>query len=121
MSRSVDLDQVVRPFVLEHTCHECGDGTKMLPPVSLWRCSKNPNEHQMVGPGIADEIRERMKPCPTCPPPTLMSAPPDAMNTWSTFGPCGDGRYHDTTCPVAREAMRAAKWPCGKPRYPELL
>ncbi len=49
--------------------------------------------------------------CPTCPPPG---------NAYSTFGPCDDGKYHLTTCPVAREAMAKAKWPCGKLRYPEL-
>jgi len=36
-------------------CHECGQASHE--PVSLWRCTAHPSEHQAVGPGIAFEIR----------------------------------------------------------------
>ena len=71
-------------------------------------------------------------PCPTCPPgawPTsewgtvLRGGPGEravAPYAWSTFGPCADGKFHDTRCPIAREAMAAATWPCGAPKYPSM-
>ena len=65
---------------------------------------------------------DHAKPCPACPqrPTTFDVGHGGPMVTWSLFGPCPDGKYHDTTCPVARKAMTEAKWPCGKLRYPEL-
>ena len=36
------------------------------------------------------------------------------------FGPCEDGLNHRDGCPVAKRAMTAAKWPCGRPRYPDI-
>jgi hypothetical protein len=54
-------------------------------------------------------------PCPTCP-------SGQGQKAWSTFGPCSvDGKWHRVECPIARKAMAAAKWPCGKWRYPELV
>lgn len=44
----------------------------------------------------------------------------DLIQDGGWFGPCGDNLAHHQSCPVARDAMRRAKWPCGKPRYPEL-
>jgi hypothetical protein len=35
-------------------CAECGANN--LPPVSLFRCSMHPNEHQAVGPAIEDDL-----------------------------------------------------------------
>jgi hypothetical protein len=59
--------------------------------------------------------------CPTCPVrPPLNETPSGTVRAWSSFGPCADGLFHDTTCPVARKAMAEAQWPCGKPKYPEL-
>lgn len=56
-------------------------------------------------------------PCPTCP----MHLPSAAIqSSWSTFGPCKDGRWHDSTCPVARKEMAEAKWPCGRRKYPDV-
>jgi hypothetical protein len=46
------------------------------------------------------------------------AALPGIDGVW--FGPCGDGRNHRPWCPIARRAMTAAKWPCGKIRFPEL-
>jgi len=50
------VDAAARPFARESCCPECGE--RMLPAVSLWRCSAHPSEHQAVGPGVAYEIRE---------------------------------------------------------------
>jgi hypothetical protein len=50
---------------------------------------------------------EFAKPCPDCPP---------GNGSW--FGPCADGKHHRTSCPVGAKAMREAKWPCGRLRYP---
>ncbi len=61
------------------------------------------------------------EPCSTCPPqPPPFDMGHGAVSSFSTFGPCSDGLYHRTECPVARKAMREATWPCGKLRYPEL-
>lgn len=62
--------------------------------------------------------QDNTSPCATCASPLTMV--PGINRAWSTFGPCSDGKYHDTTCPVARSAMKDARWPCGKLRYPEL-
>jgi hypothetical protein len=71
-------------------------------------------------------------PCPTCPThawaasewgAVIRGGPPRepiGQYSYSTFGPCPDGKYHDTTCPIARKAMAEAKWPCGRLKYPEL-
>ena len=34
------------------------------------------------------------------------------VHTW--FGPCADGKSHLHECPVAKMAMKEAKWPSGK-------
>jgi hypothetical protein len=66
-------------------------------------------------------IVARHEPCPTCPPrPATFDMGHMPMVSFSTFGPCPDGKHHDTTCPVARAAMMATKWPCGRLQYPEL-
>lgn len=52
------LGVAAHPFEVEHRCVECGE--KMLPAVSLWRCAKDPNNHQMVGPEIGLEIRRKL-------------------------------------------------------------
>jgi hypothetical protein len=36
------------------------------------------------------------------------------------YGPCKDGKHHRFECPVAEMAMKEAKWPCGKLKYPEM-
>lgn len=36
----------------------------------------------------------------------------------SWFGPCADGKNHQSICPIGRATMKAAKWPCGAPIYP---
>lgn len=59
--RERTIEEVARPFEVEHTCQECGDGEKMRPPVSLWRCGHMPHDHTTTGPEIAFEIREAAK------------------------------------------------------------
>jgi hypothetical protein len=60
-------------------------------------------------------LRNETPPCPTCP----SHAPSyEGTQSFSTFGPCKDGQWHDTTCDVARTAMAKAKWPCGALKYP---
>jgi hypothetical protein len=59
-------------------------------------------------PPPTDPINE---PCPSC--------PPIVGDAWSTFGPCKDGKWHRSECPIARAEMAAAKWPCGRLKYPE--
>jgi hypothetical protein len=54
-------------------------------------------------------------PCPTCPAPSQSA--PGTIENFSVFGPCKDGRWHDSTCPIARREMAEAKWPCGQPKY----
>lgn len=56
---STVIGLVTKPFENTHTCGECG--SDMLKPVSLWRCSKHPNEHTATGPEIGFEIREWVK------------------------------------------------------------
>jgi len=59
--REETVDQIARSFETQNRCHECGDGTKMLPAVSVWRCSDLPSDHTATGPAIGSEIREAAK------------------------------------------------------------
>ena len=59
--RAETISEIAQPFEVEHTCQECGDGTKMLAPVSVWRCSKTTLHGMATGPAIGFEIRETAK------------------------------------------------------------
>ena len=58
---------------------------------------------------IINVVSDPTPPCPTCPAPSRSMG----IESWTMYGPCKDGRYHHTTCTVAREEMATARWPCG--------
>ena len=62
-------------------------------------------------------LRNETPPCSTCP---AVTPSYEGVQSFSTFGPCKDGKWHDTACPVARKEMAEARWPCGKRKYPEV-
>jgi hypothetical protein len=50
------LEDLTKHFEVALRCHECGE--PMFAPVSLWRCSGHPSDHQGVGPAVALEMRD---------------------------------------------------------------
>ena len=66
---------------------------------------------------MLNAVPDPTPPCPTCP------APYQGVGACysSVFGPCKDGRWHDTTCIVARTEMAEARWPCGALQYPSVV
>ena len=66
---------------------------------------------------IINVVSDPTPPCPTCPAPSQSMG----IESWTMYGPCKDGRYHHTTCTVAREEMATARWPCGALKYPPVV
>lgn len=48
------------------------------------------------------------------------TCPVEGLGIHAWYGPCADGKGHAHQCAVAIAAMKEAKWPCGKLKYPEL-
>lgn len=63
-----------------------------------------------IGETLALAALEPKPPCPDC-------LPGDGV--W--FGPCADGRSHRPWCPIGRNAMAEARWPCGVRKYPDVV
>ena len=58
--------KAIRPFETPMRCCECGG--QMHLPISLWRCVSGKPDHEMTGPGIGFEIRNRLSPTRHDPP-----------------------------------------------------